>query len=122
VQQKISITLNSFVRRTSHTQALKNLIFGSGAQLKRKGRSRNWVMEVDSEQAIRLRNLIENSGEESWHWIEKSLTAHVPALTLPQINTIAQQHWPVTVTQLTTLTNCTIAEARAVIDGIEWGH
>ena len=79
-------------------------------------------MAIDSQQAIRLRNVIQDSGEESWHWIEKSLTAHVPALTLPQINTIAQQHWPVTVTQLIALTNCTRAEARAVIDEIEWGQ
>ena len=117
---KISITLNSFVRRTDHTQALKNLIRNSGAQLQRKGRSRNWELEVSSEQAIQLRNAIEASREVTWHWIEKALTAHVPALTLSQVNTIAQQHWPVTVTQLTILTNCTMAEARAVIDSIEW--
>lgn len=77
-------------------------------------------MKIDSEQAISLRKVIEASGEESWQWIEKSLTAHVPALSVTQINAIALKHWPVTVTQLIALTNCTIAEARAVIDGIEW--
>ncbi|KZZ65270.1 hypothetical protein A3765_05970 [Oleiphilus sp. HI0130] len=120
MHQQISISLNSFVRRTNHTQTLKTLIRASGAQLERKGRSRNWILNVTNEQAIHLRNAMESSGEETWLWIEKSLSAHLPTLSLTEIQTIAQKHWPITVTQLISLTNCRIAEARTAIDRIEW--
>lgn len=120
MSRPFEITLNSFVRRTEHTHTLKALVLEVGAALSRKGRSRNWQLSLTAEQAIQLRQTIESAGQPSWLWLAKALHHESPALDANALRTIAQKHWPITVTKLIALTDCTSAQARTVIDALEW--
>lgn len=120
--QVFKISLNSFVRRTEHTNQLKALIDEAGATLSRKGRSRNWTLSSTKEQAIQVRHAIEAANQSSWLWLAKALEIESPRLTTDELRSIADKHWPVTVTTLMAITDCTSAQARTVIDDIEWGQ
>jgi len=121
MSDKTRIALNNFVRRTDHTSKLKELISGTGAMLSRKGRSRNWVLTISSQQAIALRKAIEEAGQTTWLWLANLLTKEQKPLSEAEIKTIAMQHWPITVSELMSISDCTLAEARKVIDEVEWG-
>ena len=119
---KTRIALNSFVRRTEQTPKLKALICDCGGSLSRQGRSRNWVLTISSQQAIALRKAIEEARQPSWLWLANLLTKEQQPLTEAEIKTLATEHWPITVSELMSLSDCTLAEARKVIDEIEWGE
>lgn len=114
------ITLNGFARRTSNTEELKESIRSTGAKLTRKGRSRVWLLEADNSQIKQISDLIYQSSEDSWLWLAKKINEAKPQLDRGELRSIARQHMGITVTQLTSLTDCTLAEARIVLDEIEW--
>ena len=117
----VNITLNGFVRRTLNTEALKLSIKATGATLTRKGRSRNWQLEADSEQIGDIIRLISESGEDSWLWVGKKLSENKPKLARDQLKEIAKRDPSMTVNRLIALTDCSISDARIVLDEIEWG-
>ncbi|MEH6345970.1 MAG: ribosome recycling factor family protein [Bermanella sp.] len=114
------IILNGFVKRTLNTDALKAGIKSTGATLTRKGRSRNWILEADSEQIRQIINLISQSGEDSWLWVGKKLYEYRPKLSRAELKKIAKRDPSMTVAQLTLLADCTLIDARTVLDEIEW--
>ena len=116
----VTITLNSFVRRTLNTDTLKQAIKSTGAMLSRKGRSRNWQLEANGEQIGDIIRLISESGEESWFWVSKKLSENKPKLEHEQLKEIARQDPSITVNRLIALTDCSISDARIVLDEIEW--
>lgn len=118
--EKVSLSLTSFVRRTDNTSQLKALIVASGAQLSRQGRSRNWRLVVDHQQSMAIQKAIEDASQPSWLWLARKLTLERPSVTHNELKPIALQHWPVTVSKLMSLTDCTMSEARKVIDELEW--
>ena len=116
----VHILLNGFVRKTTHSDALKAKIRSTGAKLARKGRSSKWLLHASNEQILDIIRLIEQSGEISWFWLAKKLNETRPQLNHHELLQIARRDPSLTVTKLMTLTDCSIADARKVLDEIEW--
>ncbi|KZY67386.1 hypothetical protein, partial [Oleiphilus sp. HI0067] len=110
------------IRRVENAQDLKCLIKDQGVTLTRRGRSRNWTIELNTEQSINLQKSIESAKQESWLWVANLLKKQRPELNLKDLKTLAKEHWPISVNQLMRLTDCTSAQARLVIDEIEWSE
>ena len=116
----ISITLSGLVRRTQNSHALKAAVKSTGATLTRKGRSRNWILTGDHQQIAEIMHLISQSSEESWLWVSKKLFEYKPKLSRQELRIIVKHDPTMTVNQLTALTDCTLIDARTVLDEIEW--
>tara|TARA_R110000737_G_scaffold73903_1_gene102826 strand:+ start:368 stop:757 length:390 start_codon:yes stop_codon:yes gene_type:complete len=115
------ITLPSFLRRVLKAYALKALIRQQGCQLSRIGRSRNWQLKATFEQLEATIKVIEESAEPSWQWLAAHLSKQRKNLGFNALVSIAQKSPSITVSALMQRTDCTMAEARRVIDTIEFG-
>ena len=115
------ITLPSFLRRVLKAYALKALIRQQGCEINRIGRSRNWQLKATFEQLEQTISLIERSEETSWQWLATHLSKQRKNLGFDMLLTIAQKKPEITVSELMQRTDCTIAEARRVIDTLEFG-
>ncbi len=100
--------------------AIKALIRSQGAELARIGRSRNWQLTANFEQMNNIADLIEHSGEDTWLWVAKLLRSQYVNLSHSALLTIAKKNPGISVNELVTKTDCTVAQARKVIDEIEW--
>ncbi|ARD45264.1 ribosome recycling factor family protein [Colwellia sp. PAMC 21821] len=116
------ITLPSFLRRVLKAYALKTLIRDQGCELNRIGRSRNWQLKATFEQLEQTISLIEQSEEASWQWLATHLSKQRKNLGFDMLLTIAQKKPGITISELMQRTDCTIAEARRVIDILEFGE
>jgi len=114
------IALSSLVRRTSNTEALKTQIKACGATLSRKGRSRNWVLRANNAQIRHIIEIINGADEDSWRWLATKLVDNMPPTSREEILALAQQNPAITVMQLVIATDCSPAEAREVLDALEW--
>ena len=114
-----SITLNSFLRRTMKAYALKAHIRLQGCELKRIGRSRHWLLKANFEQLQAIITFIESSNEPSWLWLAKQLKNEYKHLTHDELLRTAATIDKVTISALIARTDCTIAQARQVIDELE---
>jgi len=112
--------LNSFVRRVAKADKLKVKIRSTGAVLSRKGRSRNWSLEADSRQILAIINLVESAGEDSWFWLSKKLSENKQVLSYDNLLQFAREQPNITLTQLMAMTDCKLADARKVLDFLEW--
>ncbi|MGB1262971.1 MAG: ribosome recycling factor family protein [Cognaticolwellia sp.] len=117
-----SITLPSFLRRVLKAYAVKALIRQQGCQLNRIGRSRNWQLTATFEQLEQTIAAIEQSNEPSWQWLALHLSKQRKSLGFDVLLSIAKKKPGITVTELMQRTDCTIAEARRVIDTVEFGE
>ena len=115
-----TITLPSFLRRIMKAYLLKAHIRALGCQLTRIGRSRNWQLKASSEQINDVVLLIEQSNEQSWLWLAKHLRTKNQQLTHETLLSIARKNQGITVNDLMAKTDCTVADARKVIDELEW--
>lgn len=116
------IVLPSFLRRVMKAYALKSLIRSQGCELSRIGRSRNWQLKATFEQLEQTISQIEASEESSWQWLAKHLLKQRTNLGFDVLLSIAKKKSDITVSELMARTDCTIAEARQVIDIIEFGE
>jgi len=116
----VTIILPSFLRRVLRAYALKAEIRTIGCELARIGRSRNWQIKASPEEINNVICFIEKEGEDSWLWVAKKLKQDNQKLSHQHILKIAQMNKSITVNELMNKTDCTIAEARKVIDEIEW--
>ena len=116
------ITLPSFLRRVLKAYALKSLIRAQGCELNRIGRSRNWQLKATFEQLEEITSLIEQSEESSWQWVAVHISKQSKNLGFDMLLTIAKKNSGITVSELMQRTDCTIAEARRVIDVLEFGE
>ena len=114
------ITLPSFLRRVLKAYALKAEIREIGAELNRIGRSRNWQLKASFEQIDAIIAMVENSDENSWLWVAKLLRQQYQTFTHDMLINIAKKNTGISVNQLMAKTDCTIAQARKVIDELEW--
>jgi len=117
----VELSLNSFVRRTHHTSELKELLASTGAKLSRSGRSRNWLLKVSQAQTKALITLLRQSDQESWSWIAKLLEENKLACTYEELLVIVNARPSITVTELMSKTDCTLKDARQILDQMEWG-
>ena len=113
------ITLPSFLRRTLKAYALKAHIRGQGCELHRIGRSRNWQVKASFTQLQNIIAFIDLSEEPSWQWLTKLLRSQYQYLSHAELLRIAATLEDVTVNKLIARTDCTVAQARQVIDELE---
>lgn len=114
------ITLPSFLRRVLKAYAIKALMREQGCEVNRIGRSRNWQLKATFEQLEATIAAIEASEEPSWQWLATHLSKQRKNLGFDMLVSIALKKPGITVTELMQRTDCTIAEARRVIDKIEF--
>ncbi|QOL25160.1 hypothetical protein LP316_12750 [Thalassotalea sp. LPB0316] len=117
---EISIILPSFLRKSLKAYALKALIRSRGCTLNRIGRSRNWQLSGTTEQLELVINDIAHSDEQSWQWLIGKLSSHVAYSTHESLLALAKRNPNITVNELMAKANCTLAQARQVIDELEW--
>lgn len=120
MQKTVTITLPSFLRRALKAYALKAVIRSAGAELARIGRSRNWHLTATPETINDIIVAIEQSNEESWLWVAKKLKQENRQFSHLYLITIAQKNPSITINELMAKTDCTVAQARKVIDELEW--
>lgn len=120
ISQLLRIPLNAFVRRTLNTNELKQLIKDTGALLTRKGRSRLWYLQANSQQLLLISELIYKTEEESWFWVAITIASSMPHLSHEELLAFAREKSVLTVTELMSATDCKLIEARKVIDQLEW--
>lgn len=118
--KETTILLPSFLRRVMRAYALKAEIRALGCELQRAGRSRNWRLSGNAEQINNVCLMIEQSGEDSWLWLAKKLRRETEKLSHNMLLTIAKKNTGITVNELIAKTDCTVLEARKVIDELEW--
>ncbi|MCJ8295506.1 MAG: ribosome recycling factor family protein [Colwellia sp.] len=114
-----TINLPAFVRRTMKAYALKSHIRQLGCELSRIGRSRNWQLKASFSQIQALVTLIEQEHEDSWLWLGKLLKREYQYSSHDNLLVLATRLDNITVTALMALTDCTLAQARKVLDELE---
>ena len=98
---------------------LKAHIRQQGCELHRIGRSRNWQLKANFEQLQAIIDFVDLSKEPSWLWLAKLLRNEYKHLTHDQLVKIASTLEEVTVSALIARSDCTIAQARMIIDELE---
>jgi len=99
--------------------ALKAFIRQQGCELHRIGRSRNWLLKANFDQLQAISEFIDQSDEPTWQWLSKLLQNQYQHLSHDELLRIASMLAEVTVSALIARSNCTIAQARRVIDELE---
>jgi len=117
-----TINLPSLLRKVLKAYALKAGIRECGCELYRIGRSRNWQLKASFEQLEQVVAFIQNSEEPSWQWLVSYLVNQRETLSHDELIRIAKLKPDITINQLMARTDCTIAEARKVIDELEWSE
>lgn len=98
---------------------LKAHIRKQGCELNRIGRSRNWQLKANFDQLQEIITFIELIGEPSWAWITKLLRNKYQYLSHDELLRIASTIKDVTICALIARSDCTMAQARQVIDELE---
>ena len=98
---------------------LKAYIRQQGCELHRIGRSRNWQIKANFTQLQEILIFIDLSGEPSWLWLTKLLRSQYQHLSHTELLKVATMLEEVTLSALIGRTDCTIAQARKVIDELE---
>lgn len=99
--------------------ALKAEIRSLGCTLQRKGRSRHWILSATFEQLEHVVEYIRSSEEPTWQWVANHISEQKNNLTHQELLNIARKQSCISINQLMARTDCTIAEARIVIDELE---
>lgn len=120
VAEKTKIILNAFVRKCFDAYLLKAIIRDSGAHLSRKGRSRNWMLIADAKQIAKIISDVEAADQPSWLWFAKLLREQKQSLTQQELLNLVKLNPAISTNQLIALTDCTLAQARQVLDEAEW--
>ena len=120
MSEQVQINLLSFQRKTIDSYLLKAQIRSTGAVLMRRGRSRNWILQANTEQFGQIINLIEAAQQPSWMWLVKVLSKQHQQLSQDQLLKIVKRNPSITLNSLITLTNCTREQGRVVLDMFEW--
>ncbi len=113
------IVLPSFLRRTMKAYALKANIRAQDCELHRIGRSRNWQLKANIKQLQAIITMIDNADEVSWLWLARLLEQQYQHLSHDALINFAKGLANVSVNTLMSQTDCTIAQARKVIDELE---
>ncbi len=98
---------------------LKAYIRQQGCELHRIGRSRNWQIKANFTQLEEVISFIDLSGEPSWLWLTKLLRSQYQHLSHTELLKVAAMLEEVTVSALIARTDCTITQARKIMDELE---
>lgn len=120
VAAKTQILLRAFVRKCFDAYLLKAIIRSTGAHLSRKGRSRNWILIADGEQLAQIIEQVDAAEQASWRWFSTLLKEQRGQLTHEQILDLVKRNPSISINQLISLTDCTLAQARKALDEMEW--
>jgi hypothetical protein len=115
----VTITLPSFLRRVMNAYQLKAHIRSLGCELYRIGRSRNWQIKTELHLISELLTIIEQENEASWQWVAKVLRQQNNLFTHTELVAIAKRNSGITLNELINKTDCTLVQARKVIDELE---
>ena len=113
------INLPSFLRKTLKAYTLKAKIRAIGCELNRIGRSRNWQLKANFEQIQCIIEFINESDEPSWQWLATLLSRQYHDLSHEHLIDVANSLTSVTIANIMARTDCTIAQARKVMDELE---
>ena len=120
-QNLTPIPIRALAGRTVETFALKALIRDTGAVLTRKGRSSDWLLFADKEQMRQIVSDIEQSEQQSWQWLAKLIREKHSQYSFDELRNLVSRNPNITVNQLVAMTDCTLADARRVIDDeMDW--
>lgn len=114
-----TINLPAFLRRTMKACVIKAYIRQQGCELSRIGRSRNWQLKANFSQLQAIVTFIEHENEASWLWLAKLLRKEYHCLNHENLVTIASRLNTLTITALIAQTDCTLAQARKVLDELD---
>ncbi|TYK65204.1 ribosome recycling factor family protein [Colwellia echini] len=114
-----TINLPSFLRRTMKAYALKAHIRQLGCDLSRIGRSRNWQLKANVSQIQQIVEFIEQEEEDSWLWLTTLLKKEYLHLSHENLLLVANRLSNLTIASLMAQTDCTLAQARKVLDELE---
>ncbi|WP_371186439.1 ribosome recycling factor family protein [Thalassotalea maritima] len=114
------IMLPSFLRRAMRAFELKAIIRQSGCELSRIGRSRNWRLSASREQILEIIELLRQQDEPSWQWVLTLLESKIGSYTEADILEFVKRNPNISVNELVTLANCTVAQARQALDAYEF--
>lgn len=110
------IPIRALAGRTVETFALKALIRETGSVLTRKGRSSNWMLFADKEQMRQIVSDIEQSAQPSWQWLAKLIREKHSQYSYDELRNLVVRNPNITINQLIAMTDCTLVDARRVID------
>ena len=65
-------------------------------------------------------DLIHQSNQESWYWVAKKLAQERQTFSNDELLAVVKDKPAMTVTELMSKTDCTLSEARKVLDQHEW--
>lgn len=119
MEQINTISLPSFLRRTMKAYALKAHIRQLGGNLNRIGRSRNWQLKANFSQIQSIVEYVEQENEDSWLWLAKLLKKEYQHLNHESLLALATRIDNITIANLMAHTDCTLAQARKVLDELE---
>lgn len=88
--------------------------------MSRKGRSRTWYLQANNRQILDIIALIQQSREASWLWVAKCLGAYKRPLRDHELLVLVSKNPGITVNQLMAESDCSLAQARKVLDQFEW--
>lgn len=112
------IVITALAGRTVATYALKELIRATGAVLTRKARSANWLLFADKQQMDQIVEDIEAAQQKSWQWLAPLIAEKRRQFQYNELLALANRNPSISVNQLVAMSDCTIAEARKVLDDI----
>ena len=115
-QSQAAVIIRAMAGRTVNTFALKTLIRDTGAVLARKGRSSTWLLFADTAQMRQIVTDIQQSDQPSWQWLAKLVGEKCNHYSYQELLNLVNRNPAITVNQLIAMTDCTIADARKVID------
>lgn len=112
------IPIRALAGRTVDTFAVKALIRETGAVLTRKGRSSNWLLFADKQQMRQIVADIEASSQPSWQWLAKLIREKSQLYSYNELLNLVERNPAITIKQLVAMTDCTVTEARKVMDDV----
>lgn len=115
----ITVKLPSFLRRIVNSDVLKAHIKETGCNLTRIGRSRNWQLKASVSQLQNIVLFIEYENEDSWIWLSTLLKKEYLHLSHDSLLALARRLDNVTITSLMAHTDCTLVQARKILDELE---
>lgn len=90
-----------------------------GCELSRIGRSRNWQLKATPNQLQAIVMFIEDENEVSWLWLTKHLKKEYQNLNHESLIALASRLNTLTIAALMAQTDCTLGQARKVLDELE---
>ncbi|MGF1764872.1 ribosome recycling factor family protein [Aliivibrio kagoshimensis] len=111
----LTIQLNSLIHRIDSKESLLARAASLNCRLKRIRRSKNWMLTGSHSQVIAFKNSILLNKE---LWIKEAIDKELPKPVF-DLDEVVKANPAITVHQLMSKTECTLAQARSALDNAE---